>query len=299
MNKYIAALPAIRPPFLTLAPLSCLVGLAYCAYQGITIDIFNALLSVLGAILAAIAVNTINEYQDFQSGLDLNTTPTPFSGGSGLLKQNPALAPIVKWYAVGSVIAVILIGVFFIFRIGTALVPIGLLGLLIVVSYTKVLNKHPWLCFIAPGIGFAILMPVGAFLVQTGNISYSLVAISLVPFLITNNLLLINQLPDIVADKSVGRKHIAIYYGVNVAHWVFALSLISAFAGLVCLVMIGLLPKLALIALLPLVLCLLSLVYLFRLGDNIAQHLPAMGMVAAAANLTPLMLSLALFMSKS
>ena len=299
MNKYIAALPAIRPPFLTLAPLSCLVGLAYCAYQSITIDMFDALLSVLGAILAAIAVNTINEYQDFQSGLDLNTTPTPFSGGSGLLKQNPTLAPIVKRYAIGSVIAVILIGVFFIFRIGAALVPIGLLGLLIVVSYTKVLNKHPWLCFIAPGIGFAILMPVGAFLVQTGNISYSLVAISLVPFLITNNLLLINQLPDIVADKSVGRKHIAIYYGVNFARWVFALSLISAFAGLVCLVIIGLLPKLALIALLPLVLCLLSLVYLFRLGDNIAQNLPAMGMVAAAANLTPLMLSLALFMSKS
>ena len=71
MNKYIAALPAIRPPFLTLAPLSCLVGLAYCAYQGITIDMFDALLSVLGAILAAIAVNTINEYQDFQNLLDL------------------------------------------------------------------------------------------------------------------------------------------------------------------------------------------------------------------------------------
>lgn len=299
MNKYIAALPAIRPPFLTLAPLSCLVGLAYCAYQGITIDMFDALLSVLGAILAAIAVNTINEYQDFQSGLDLNTNRTPFSGGSGLLKQNLTLAPIVKRYAVGSVIAVILIGVFFIFRIGAALVPIGLLGLLIVVSYTKVLNKHPWLCFIAPGIGFAILMPIGAYVVQTGHISYSLAAISLVPFLITNNLLLINQLPDIKADREAGRNHIAIHYGVNVARWVFALSLFTAFAGLVYLIKIGLLPKLALIALLPIVLCLLSLVYLCRLGDNIAQHLPAMGMVAAAANLTPLMLSLALFMSKS
>ena len=127
----------------------------------------------------------------------------------------------------------------------------------------------------------------------------SLFAITLVPFLITNNLLLINQFPDITADKNVGRNHLAIHYGVSSAQHVFTLSLIIATGCLVYLVSNSYLPTLALIALLPLGLCVISLVYLYHLGDNIAQHLPAMGLVAAAANLTPLMLSLALFMSKS
>lgn len=299
MNNYIAALPAIRPPFLTLAPLSCLVGLAYCNYLGFHINFLFAALSILGATFAAIAVNTINEYQDFQSGLDLNTNRTPFSGGSGLLKQHPHLATYVKKLAIIAISLVLAIGAFFIVTVGVTLIPIGILGLLIVITYTNFLNKHPWLCFIAPGLGFAVLMPVGAFVVQTGEWHFSLLAITLVPFLITNNLLLINQFPDISADKNVGRNHLAIHYGVTFARQVFALSLFAAIGCLLYFVASNLLPTLALITLLPLGLCLISLVYLYRLGDNIAQHLPAMGLVAAAANLTPLMLSLALFMSKS
>lgn len=299
MNNYIAALPSIRPPFLTLAPLSCLLGLAYCDYLGYSINLLFAVLTIIGATFAAIAVNTINEYQDFHSGLDLNTNRTPFSGGSGLLKQHPDLAPYVKKLAILAVLVVLIVGLFFIVNVGAALIPIGLLGLLIVITYTSFLNKHPWLCFMAPGLGFAVLMPIGAFMVQTGQWHFSLLAITLVPFLISNNLLLINQFPDISADKSVGRNHLAIHYGVNYARHVFTLSLFIAIGSLVYLVASNLLPLLALITLLPLGLCLISLVYLYRLGDNIAQHLPAMGLVAAAANLTPLMLSLALFMSKS
>lgn len=257
------------------------------------------MLSMLGATCAAIAVNTINEYQDFDSGLDLTTERTPFSGGSGLLKQYPHLAPYVKKLAIIAVSAVLAVGAFFSVTVGVSLIPIGILGLLIVITYTKVLNKHPWLCFIAPGLGFAVLMPIGTFVVQTGEWQLSLFAITLVPFLITNNLPLINQPPDITADKNAGRNHLAIHYGVRSAQHVFTLSLIIATGCLVYLVSNSYLPTLALIALLPLGLCVISLVYLYHLGDNIAQHLPAMGLVAAAANITPLMLSLALFMSKS
>lgn len=161
---------------------------------------------------------------------------------------------------------------FFSVTVGVSLIPISILGLLIVITYTKVLNKHPWLCFIAPGLGFAVLMPIGTFVVQTGEWQLSLFAITLVPFLITNNLLLINQFPDITADKNVGRNHLAIHYGVRSAQHVFTLSLIIATGCLVYLVSNSYLPTLALIALLPLGLCVISLVYLYHLGDNIAQH---------------------------
>jgi len=43
------------------------------------------MLALLGAFLAHVSVNTLNEYYDFKSGLDLETIRTPFSGGSGAL----------------------------------------------------------------------------------------------------------------------------------------------------------------------------------------------------------------------
>ena len=41
---------------------------------------------------AHLAVNMLNEYFDFKSGLDFKTQRTPFSGGSGTLPANPHLA---------------------------------------------------------------------------------------------------------------------------------------------------------------------------------------------------------------
>ena len=97
MNRYIATLPSIRPPFLTLAPICRLLGLAFCVYTNI--NLLDATLTLFAGLFAAITVNTINEYQDFNSGL---ANQTPFSGGSGLLKSNPELAPVVKLFTIPS-----------------------------------------------------------------------------------------------------------------------------------------------------------------------------------------------------
>jgi len=37
----------------------------------------------MATLSAHIAVNTLNEYMDFKSGLDYETLKTPFAGGSG------------------------------------------------------------------------------------------------------------------------------------------------------------------------------------------------------------------------
>ncbi len=46
-------------------------------------------LVLLGALAAHGAVNALNEYADYRSGLDLRTARTPFSGGSGTLVDHP------------------------------------------------------------------------------------------------------------------------------------------------------------------------------------------------------------------
>ncbi|MAK74397.1 MAG: prenyltransferase, partial [Pseudomonadales bacterium] len=73
----------LRPPFLLLALVT--VALAAALTPSALLLDSDWLLVLLGALAAHGAVNVLNEYADFHSGLDLHTERTPFSGGSGYL----------------------------------------------------------------------------------------------------------------------------------------------------------------------------------------------------------------------
>ena len=85
-------LRATRPNFLLLALLCATLGIVLTGRQLPVMQGTQLMLVLLGAVLAHAAVNLLNEYQDFRSGLDLITQRTPFSGGSGALPENPEAA---------------------------------------------------------------------------------------------------------------------------------------------------------------------------------------------------------------
>jgi 1,4-dihydroxy-2-naphthoate octaprenyltransferase len=297
MNNFIACIPAIRPRFLILAPICVLLGQSVGFYHQFEFQLLSFILAMIGAIFSAVTVNCLNEYQDFHSGLDLITSPTPFSGGSGLLKAQPHLANYVLKIAILSTSMVFLIGIYFSIKIGIKLIPIGLLGLTLIFTYTKWLNKSPFLCLVAPGLGFGVLMFVGTYLTQTLSYKQDVWLISLIPFFLINNLLLINQFPDIQSDKISGRNHLAIKYGTNFASGVFIFFASSSVAVLCFLVFKQTLPVISLVCLLPLSLSFIAFVKIFSLGENIAQCPKAMILNVASANLTPLLLAISLFIA--
>src|SRR4030043_346457 len=88
-----------RPSFLLLTPLNFFVGLAVAYVEG-SYDTSRALLGLIGIMLAHIAMNVINDYFDYSSGLDLSTTRTPFSGGSGVLPMGVLKPRSVYLFAV-------------------------------------------------------------------------------------------------------------------------------------------------------------------------------------------------------
>ena len=47
----------------------------------VTSILVYAVLAFIGLLLAHISVNTLNDYFDYRSGIDLETRRTPFSGG--------------------------------------------------------------------------------------------------------------------------------------------------------------------------------------------------------------------------
>lgn len=208
-----SCLRSARPSFLPLALLCAGLAVATLRIEGHPLVAIDVALALLAALLAHAAVNLFNEYHDFTSGLDDTTTRTPFSGGSGSLQDCPGAAPLVRVVASGCLLIVVLIGGWFLWRSGPWLLAYGVAGVLLVISYTGVLTRYPLLCLVAPGLGFGVLMVAGTFQALAGEFSWLALLVSLPPTLMASALLLLNQVPDIDADREAGRRHLAIALG--------------------------------------------------------------------------------------
>lgn len=292
------ALPTIlktmRPPFLVLTLACIFLGVSTSIYADSPIDIAMLILVFIGAMAAHISVNMLNEYHDFNSGLDLKTNRTPFSGGSGALPSNPNIAKWVLVFGLLALFITVAIGLYFMVTIGTAILPIGLVGLVIIVTYTQWLNRMPVVCLIAPGLGFGLLMVVGTHLVLTLGYSQLVWLLSLVPFFLVNNLLLLNQYPDMQADASVGRKTFPLAFGIERSNGVYALFMVAAYSLILLYVLAGILPMISIIAIIPMGLSIFSLLGAIKHKANIGsfpQHLAAN---VAATILTPVLLGVSI-----
>jgi 1,4-dihydroxy-2-naphthoate octaprenyltransferase len=288
------AIRTMRPSFLILTPICVFLGLSSSiAYQS-TIDSLMFFIVLIGATFAHISVNTLNEYFDFKSGLDLKTDKTQFSGGSGALPDCPDMARIVLIIGLISLIITTVIGFYLIHQNGTLILPIGITGILLIATYTQYLNRSPILCLISPGLGFGILMVVGTNVILTSEQTLLPWLVSLVPFFLINNLLLLNQYPDIKADSSVGRNTFPNAFGIKKSNLVYATFMISAYSLIILLVLKGYIPTLSCIAILPIIFSLFSLAGMTKWTSNIGGHPRYMAANVAAATLTPLLLGISI-----
>lgn len=292
-----AVLRTTRPSFLLLPPVCVLLGIASAKVAGAAAWSCDALLALAGALLAHVSVNTFNEYFDFRSGLDAMTVRTPFSGGSGALPAHPRAAPAVLAIAVTSLGLTAAIGIHFLATRGIALLPIGLLGLLLVVAYTNGLARNPWLCLISPGLGFGPLMVIGTQVAITGTWHATAVAASLPVFFLFDDLLLLNQFPDIEADRKVGRRHLAIVHGKRVAARVYTLFILLAYVAMLAAVAAGALPASALLGLLTLPLGIATCARVLRHADDVGALLPAMRLNVVLSLATPALMAFGMLMT--
>jgi 1,4-dihydroxy-2-naphthoate octaprenyltransferase len=257
-----------RPAFLVLTFACLSVPFAFVYHEQQTINPFLASLIAIGALCAHIAVNMLNEYLDFTSGLDATTDKTPFSGGSGGLVAEPQAKHSVL---IGAIIALIIccsIGFYISLIVGLPLLVIGLLGVSIVLTYTPVLNRFPVLCLLAPGAGFGLLLINGSYFILTQTFNPNVLLVSLIVFFQVNNLLLLNQFPDIEADKAHGRRHWAIHYGrASAARIYTGMALFSA--GILAISLgLGYISLLNLIVFIPIGLSLHIGWFLMRLASH-------------------------------
>ncbi|MRR18511.1 MAG: prenyltransferase, partial [Deltaproteobacteria bacterium] len=165
--KYV--LGPMKLPFLILTPMCILVGISTAMWSGANVSAVRIILIAVGAACSHISVNALNEYHDFMSGLDSRTERTPFSGGSGTLQAYPDKATAALATGIISLLLCFAIGMYFVFTVGIMLLPLGLLGIALIVFYTRWITKRPIICLIAPGLAFGPLMVLGTDFVLAGS----------------------------------------------------------------------------------------------------------------------------------
>ena len=283
-----------RAPFLLLPPTLVASGAAAAAWDG-SFSWSHTIMALIGLVALHMAVNILNEWSDMRSGIDLDTERTPFSGGSGTLPSGGMTTSTALGFGLVCAAIGLAVGLWFVPRIGTALVPIMILGAVCVLAYTDLLTRLG-IGEITAGFGLGTGPVLGTALVQDGSWSRAAVAVSIPAFFMTFNLLLLNEFPDEEADRKGGRKNLVILLGRRLAALVYAVAAIATPLSIAVTVMIGWLPALTLVGTLPSLLLFKPLqwavgdtkqpVPIPALGANVAWNLAtntliAVGLVAA------------------
>lgn len=270
-----------RPQFLILSVVLTFLGTAIAWYDG-NIVIWQAILAGFGLILTHASVNIFNDYFDFRSGIDLAVKRTPFSGGSGLLPANKLTPRQVLFLGIVCFVAAVPIGIYFIIVSGWQLLPLLLFAAFFIILYSPFILKRPWPEW-AAGAGLGALPILGLYFIQTGAYTFN-AWIGCVPSaLLVHNLLLMNEFPDIEADKIGNRKTLPIAIGAKKAAIIYSAVNIMVYIWVIIWVAAGafdwtsyrVMPPWALLSLLTLPLAVKSIKGALN-SENQALFMPGM-----------------------
>ncbi len=285
-----------RPQFLILSVILAFLGTAI-AWN--TKSVFNpavAIFAGIGLVLAHISVNVINDWFDYRSGIDQATQRTPFSGGSGILPAKLLTPRQVLWLGVVSFLLLIPIGIYFVLKAGWPVLPLLLVAAFCILAYTPFILKtrYPeW----AAGLGLGTLPILGIFFVQASEYTLPALIASVPSGFLVYNLLLLNEFPDIEADRSAGRKTLPITEGRRKAAIVYSAVTIAVYAWIVFAVAIQQMPVFALLGLLTLPLAVGAIRGAMK-SEDFSKLVPAMKNNVLVVLVTQLLLGIGYILDK-
>ncbi|MBN1621462.1 MAG: prenyltransferase [Endomicrobiales bacterium] len=301
MKKLILWFKETRPQFLTLSIVLTFFGTSIAWYYG-SINLGYALLAGFGLVLTHGSVNAINDYFDYRSGIDLNVMRTPFSGGSGLVPEGKLPLKQALWVGVVTSFVALIIGIFFVIVSGWKLIPLLVVAALCLVLYTPVILKTRWPEW-SPGLGLGILPILGFYFVQTGEYDWVVLIASIPSGILVHNLLLLNEFPDVEADRKGGRKTTPVVHGMEAAGKFFRIMTVLVYIWIIGCVLATLITG---IVVMP-VYCLIALLTLpfsvkAMLGSkeykDMSKLVPALGSNVMFILITELLLGLGYILEK-
>ena len=265
-----------RANFLPLTIVIVFAGLAAAFYSQRTINGLDALLVLAGALLTHASVNTFNNYFDYRSGIDRRTEKTPFSGGVETLVSGKMSSSSAFMVAFVTLVGASLIGIYFLMRLFTLLLPLLLYGGVAIVLYTPVIARIHGLSEIVAGSGFG-LMGLGTYVTQTGIVNGPAIAVFVPVTILVALLLFLNEFPDSEVDKEAGRRHLVILLGNRKAAGLYVAGLAATYVSIVLSVLAGYSPIPILISLVTIPIAYKAGTIALRNYDKTPALIPAQG----------------------
>lgn len=300
-SRWLCLWLATRPGFLAASLIPVLVGAAAVKAAGGEVNLITVLISLLAIGLVHAGVNVLNDYYDELNGTDrINIERVfPFTGGSRFIQNEVLTANQTLWFGIGLLGTAIILGLVLILFSGNTLIIIGLIGLLIGWGYSAPplkLNSRGWgeICI---AIGFGVLIPLGAWYVQTSTLSTYPVVISIALAALLTNILIMNQFPDYQADKKAGKHHWVVRLGLDYSPHLYGALVLIAIISTVTNVIFGLLPVLGWITLVPFGMSIKAYRDLLKYAKNPQQLTPAIKLTIGSMVLHGLLLILVLALS--
>ena len=241
-TKLIKGLAITRMPFTSASILPILAVGAYFAGVGDGLfNILNFVLCIFGVLIAHLSVNVLNDYFDFKDGTDEENNDyfQQVSGGSRAIELGLITLAGTKKLGIILTIVALLIGGVILFSTNPAnfdaVLMITLIGLFLGYFYTA-----PPLRLVARrGLGeltifltFGPLITLGtAFAIFNGDLSMAqehlmnCLYIGIPMGLLTTNILLINEFPDMKSDTKTNKNHLVVTFGKKASRWIYLLIL--------------------------------------------------------------------------
>lgn len=235
-----------------------LMGLAYLHSSGYRMDSLKTTVFFLGMFCFDLAATTINNYYDTKKNRQTLQFPRP-----------TAMAIMVALFAVS-----VFLGLFLVYLSDPVVLLLGALCFFfgIIYSYGPVPISHGPYGEIVSGLFYGLLIPailIYINLPEGGLFSYSLndwklsvildirsslglLMLSIVPFCLTANIMLANNICDLERDVAVNRYTLPYYLGEK-ARWLFAALYYVAYLSVIAMVAVGFLSPLSLMLLISLV----------------------------------------------
>lgn len=219
---------SFRPKTLTAALVPCLAATALAAGTGRPYEIPVLLFALASAFLIQIGTNLVNDAVDFKKGADTEERIGPKRiTASGILKPSQTL-----WLATAIFLLAVAFGVPLVFKGGWPIVALGLVSVAMGYSYTA--GPLP-LAYLGLGDLFVILFfglaaVGGLYFLHTGALDADVLWLGLQIGMHATVLIAVNNLRDRAGDAKVGKRTLAVRFGVSFSRAEIAILALAPFA---------------------------------------------------------------------
>jgi len=237
--------PLIRPFTLTAAAVPVMVGAALAGWDGeFGWDRFVALL--LCAILIQAATNMLNEYFDYQRGLDTHESV----GIAGSIVRGDLSAGAVKRGAIVSLCGALLFGLYLVAVVSPWLLAIGTVSVLGAYVYSGGPRAIAWTPFgeVEVFVLMGLLLVGLGYYVHTEDMTASVLIAALPVSCLVAAILLGNNIRDMDGDEAKGRRTLPIVWGRYGGILILMALVFGSYVLLIVAVLAGAAPWLALFA---------------------------------------------------